>query len=158
MIKIIPVEDLGYNTDLIKHSKRTKHEQHVTNCIVKRYGQFKPILVEYILNEYFLVAGNDILRALKDLGITHAICFVFENLTAADSITINMIENQSRNVDVLRMAKMLEEMLKHGEVNYKGLANVLHHTRDEIHNFKQLKEFNWEDFDNNPAHYQTSLF
>lgn len=160
MIKIIEVDkiDLQGKT-LLEYNKRSRHEQHVTNCIIKRYGQFQPLLVEEIMGDYYLIAGRDILRALADIGITHAYCFVFENLDHNDVFILNMIQNQHREINVLRNAMMLDKMLEHGEeVNYKALANVLHHTRDEIHNFKQLKEFNWQDFDNDPAHFQTSLF
>ena len=158
MIKIIAVEDIAlFGHEL--YTKQTSAQRHKTECIIKRYGQFKPLLIEYDPNDIpHLISGSGTLAALRHLGITHAYCFVFTGLSIFDSLAINMIDNQHRNVDVIRAAKTLELMGEKDDCDIKALSNLLNHTRDEIKNFKDLKEFNWDDYDNDPAHFQHSLF
>lgn len=123
---------------------------------IKRYGQFKPILINHTTeNVYKLIAGRIVFEAMKELGATHVFCFVFDCLSVDEERVIKLIDNSPRSVNVVETATALQQL---DVKNYKGLENVLNYTPDELQNFKDLHNFNWEDYDNDIKHYQTKLF
>ena len=156
MIKMIKIEAITVPEWYID-SKTTKNRFHRACNIINRYGQFKPILVNMKGEETFeLVAGRLTWEASKNIGLKEVYCFIFVNISQSDAITLNLIDNSSRELDVIKSAKKID-LAK--DLKPSSLANILNHTKEELMNLKSLKDFNWEDFDNEESHFiQHSLF
>lgn len=139
------------------HQNICKNDLVKAMNVVKKYGQFKLILVyeDEARGIYKAIAGRAILHACRELGLTHVFCFVFGKISQDDSHLVNIIDNTPREVDVIATARRLEGMTNK---DLRSLSNYLPFSAKELQNFRDLKDFNWDDFDNDVSNFQTSLF
>lgn len=124
--------------------------------ILKRFGPTKLVQVLRLpTGSYTLISGRYLLKAYKELGNAKVVVKTHVNLSDEDVVLLRLIDNAPRPLDVVRTAQLLELFTKY---DLTFLAGYLPLDKEDLKNLIELKNFNWEDHDNDISHYQHKLF
>lgn len=111
---------------------------------IRKNGQLQTIVVQKKKDKYKVVDGHMVFQALKNLDFKEVYCFVVDEDTNADLLSIEM--NISFDMDFVRMAKKLKRLLE--KLTPEDIEATTHMVKDEIKKFPRVDEFDFGKYDN----------
>lgn len=114
---------------------------------IKRNGQIENIIVRELDNEkYEVINGNHRLEVLTGLNHEYVICYNLGKISDNDARRIAIETNETKfDSDKEKLVVLINSLLEDSTLD--SLENTLPYTSDELQNIKDLKDFNWSEFD-----------
>jgi len=125
---------------------------------IRQYGQIKPLVVVKDDDEYYeILDGNRVFKALWRIGAKTVECIVYTDLSPVDRIlyAINLNLFHVFHDEVSVAAQILQLVEKHGKAKVPYLTPFC---QEEINNFIDLANFDWEQYKAEDTSIQISLF
>ncbi|WP_251569604.1 ParB/RepB/Spo0J family partition protein [Parasutterella muris] len=108
-VQQVPVEQLTpnpYNTNVVSPANEEKIKESL-----KRFGQFKPILVREIENSFEIIGGEHRWRAAQELGLKEVSVINLGALSDEDAKKISLIDNgRYGEDDAFRLSELLSSL------------------------------------------------
>jgi hypothetical protein len=142
----IPTEQLVKADWNYKTEDKKKQEKLKEN--IKRNGQIENIIVRLLDTGFYeVVNGNHRLDVLKDLKQKKVYCYNFGKISDVKAQKVAIETNETKfDTDNLKLAELLSEIGKEFDVD--ELVKTMPYSKQELENFEQLLEFDWEQYNN----------
>ena len=129
-----------------KEENKTLTEKLKEN--IKRNGQIENIIIrELDTGFYEVVNGNHRLSVLKDLKQKKVHCYNLGKISDVKAQKVAIETNETKfNTDNLKLAELLNEIGK--EFDVEDLEKTMPYSKQELENFEQLLDFDWEQYNN----------
>lgn len=144
--KAIPFEKLVKANWNYKTEDEEQTKKLVAN--IKRIGQVENILVRQLETSFYeVINGNHRYDAFEILDAKTVFCFDFGDITEAQAKRIAVETNETKwQADTIKLAEIMTEITK--EFDIDELVLTMPYTQEEITNFGELLEFDWDSFKN----------
>lgn len=111
---------------------------------IKKNGQIQNILVREIDGgKYEVVNGNHRLKILLKMDVKKAVCYNLGKIDVQQAKRIAIETNETEfDKDDFKLVQVINNILNSDELT--GLENTLPYTADELQNFRDLKDFDWD--------------
>ena len=114
---------------------------------IKRNGQIENLIIRELDSGYYeVVNGNHRLDVMNTLEIKEAHAYNFGKISLTQAQRIAIETNETRfSTDQVKLSELIAEMSE--DFTNEDLLETLPFSQQELINFKQLLDFNWEDYD-----------
>ena len=135
------------------YKKEDDYKKDRLKANIKKNGQIENILVRLLDTGFYeVVNGNHRYDALKELGTAKVVVYDLGKITESQAVRIAIETNETKfDSDEIVMSKLIIDLEK--DFGKDDLLETLPYTEDELNDILDLGNFNWEDFDKEPAEY-----
>ena len=143
--KLMPIKKLVKADWNYKEEEDNKSKKLLNNF--KRNGQLENILVRLLDTGYYeVVNGNHRLDVMNTLGYDNVVVMDLGEITQQEAIRKAIETNETKFVsDTIKLAELLGELTE--EFGQEEIVNSLPYNEDELNNFANMLNFNWEQFE-----------
>mgnify|MGYP003658836459 CR=1 FL=1 len=143
--KLMPIKKLVKADWNYKEEEDNKSKKLLNNF--KRNGQLENILVRLLDTGYYeVVNGNHRLDVMNTLGYDNVVVMDLGEITQQEAIRKAIETNETKFVsDTIKLAELLGELTE--EFGQEEIVNSLPYNADELNNFANMLNFNWEQFE-----------
>ena len=129
-------ENEGLTGKLIANIKRNKQ---IENLIVREKGK-----------SFEVVNGNHRLTAMQQLKLKNAWCYNLGKIKDSEAKRIAIETNETKfESDNIKMAEIINDILKDFDIS--ELEKTMPYSEEELKNFNELLEFDWDTFNTDGA-------
>jgi hypothetical protein len=119
---------------------------HPIEQMVKKYGQYKPLVVCQVEGKLMIIDGSKLAMILHNLKYEEVLVFDLGVLDLQSYTIIRiMLNNPSRRTDYLGIAEALQHVCEN-EVDAKRISNATGFSVTDVKRYKDLIKFNWDEF------------
>jgi hypothetical protein len=143
--KVLEVEKLCKAEWNYKHENDFLTEKLQANF--ERNGQMENILVRELEDgTYEVVNGNHRYDVLQKLGVSQVVAYDLGKISKEEAMRIAIETNETKfQVDQIKLGEVIAEVAK--EFTQDDLVTSLPFSPQEIENFVNIQEFDWDDYD-----------